>query len=68
MAAGHDSPKPRSRHLADLLDEMVERHPDREMAVHEAGRLTYRQMQARAHRAAKGLYASASGPVTAWRS
>ena len=57
MAAGNQSPKPRSRHFADLLDEMVERHPDREMAVHEAGRLTYRQMQARAHRAAKGLYA-----------
>ena len=51
------APKPHSRHFADLLDEMVNRHPDREMTVHKDGRLTYRQMQAEAHRAAKGLYA-----------
>jgi fatty-acyl-CoA synthase len=49
--------KPRSRHFADLLDELVERQPDREMAVHRDGRLTYREMQAQARRAAKGLYA-----------
>ena len=51
------SPKPRSRHFADLLDELVERQPDREMAVHAAGRLTYRQLQQQARRAARGLYA-----------
>src|SRR6476646_7154286 len=49
--------KPRSHHFADLLDEMVERHPDCEVAVHKAGRLNYRQLQAQARRAAKGLYA-----------
>lgn len=57
MAARYVSNKPRSRHFADLLDEMVQRHPDREMAVHKDGRLTYRQMQEQAHRAARGLYA-----------
>src|SRR6266487_3002001 len=57
MKVSQPAHKPRSRHFADLLDEMVGRHPEGEMAVHKAGRLTYRQMQARAHCAAKGLYA-----------
>lgn len=57
MATGHRGSKPHSRHFADLLDEMVERHADREMAVHKDGRRTYGQLQAEAHRSAKGLYA-----------
>jgi len=57
MTTSQPAPKPRGRHWADLLDEMVERHPDREMAVHRDSRLTYRQMQAEARRAARGLYA-----------
>jgi fatty-acyl-CoA synthase len=49
--------RPRSRHFADLLDEISERTPDKEFVVSGAERLTYADMLGRAERAAKGLYA-----------
>ncbi|MBO0690023.1 MAG: AMP-binding protein [Candidatus Dormibacteraeota bacterium] len=48
--------RPRSRHYADLLDEIVARHPDREALVFESRRLTYRQLVEEAARVARGLH------------
>ncbi len=49
--------RPRSRHYSDLLEEMVERHPDREAVVGCGQRLSYRQLLTEARTVAKGLYA-----------
>lgn len=49
--------KPRSRHLADLLDEMAAEAPDREFVVFQGGRQTYREFQARAGELARALFA-----------
>jgi fatty-acyl-CoA synthase len=49
--------RPKSRHFADLLEEMSERTPDKEFVVSETERLTYAGVRDRAERAAKGLYA-----------
>jgi fatty-acyl-CoA synthase len=49
--------RPRSRHYADLLDEITARQPDREALVFEDRRLTYRELQAEAERVARGLHA-----------
>src|SRR5262245_52580278 len=48
---------PRSRTLADLLDEMAERQPARELVVDGATRLGYAEASARVRRLARGLYA-----------
>jgi fatty-acyl-CoA synthase len=47
---------PQSRTLADLLDEMAARYPDREAVVGTDERLTYAQYRARVRELAKGLY------------
>ena len=47
---------PRSRTLADLLDEMAARYPDREAVVWQNDRLTYREYRERVRRLAKGLH------------
>src|SRR5262249_59594910 len=47
---------PRSRTLPDLLDEMAERHPDREAVVGASGRLTYAQWRERSRDLARGLH------------
>lgn len=48
--------KASSRHLADLLDEMVERHPDQPAVIFEDETLSYREFRDRAARVAKALY------------
>lgn len=47
---------PSSRTIANLIDEMAARYPDREAIVYEDERLTYAQMRGAVRRLAKGLY------------
>ena len=49
--------RPRSRHYADLLDEIAARYSDREALVFELQRLTYRELHEEAARVARGLHA-----------
>lgn len=52
-----DATRPRSRHYADLLDEMAEGRPDSPAVVHAGHRLTYSQIRTRAREVARGLLA-----------
>ena len=47
---------PTSRTIADLVDEMAARYPDKEAIVYGNERLTYAQMRGEVRRLAKGLY------------
>lgn len=49
--------KAQSRHLAALLDEMVERHPDNPAVIFEDEHLSYRQFRDRATAVARALLA-----------
>jgi fatty-acyl-CoA synthase len=49
--------RPRSRHYADLLDEMAERQPQALAVIHDRRRLTYAQLRHRSREVARGLYA-----------
>lgn len=49
--------RPKSKHLADLLEEMAAEEPDHEFVVFGETRLTYRAFEDRASQVARGLYA-----------
>src|SRR6185436_7794917 len=53
---GSEMEMPRSRTMADLLDEMVARDPEREAVVGVDGRLTYRAWRERVREVARGLH------------
>jgi fatty-acyl-CoA synthase len=52
----HPMQMPKSRTIADLLDEMAARYPGREAIVYRDERLTYVELRGRVRRLAKGLY------------
>ncbi len=54
--------RPKSKHLADLLEEMAGEVPEREFAVSGDGRVTYAQFLQRTKEVARGLYAAGVRP------